>query len=62
MFSTYGSMTDEQLVERYSGQPRQSVSGIRTRRKELVDMGAIRDTGTRALMKTNRKAIVWTLA
>lgn len=61
-FGKHGPMTDEQLVERYSGEPKQSPSGLRTRRHELVELGEITFTGKRVRMKTNRLAQVWALA
>ena len=39
--------------------PRVSVSGFRTRLSELVRAGYVKDSGTRALMSTGRRAIVW---
>ena len=39
--------------------PDQSDSGIRTRRKELVERGLIEDSGMRVKMPSGRKAIVW---
>jgi hypothetical protein len=39
--------------------PRQSESGIRTRRAELVARGLVRDTGRRTTTPSGRKAIVW---
>jgi len=62
--------TDYELVRIYfdtarqwpSSFPHQSESGIRTRRKELVDMGKIVDSGERAKLPSGRKAVIWTLA
>jgi hypothetical protein len=36
-----------------------SVSGARTRRKELVDMNLVRDSGKRRKTRSGRNAIVW---
>lgn len=59
-------VTDTDLVlayQRWCSQsefpPRQSESGIRTRRKELVDAGLVRDTGRRERLPSGRQAIVW---
>ena len=55
-------MTDEQLVRWYGRQqrqPLQSASGLRTRRRELVDAGYLTDTGERARMASGRSAVVW---
>ena len=56
-----GEMTDERLIACYEtfDLPKQSPSGIRTRRHELVAMGLVRDTGERRKMSTGRMAIVW---
>lgn len=70
VFRLYYPMTDEELVERYealqrvtgSELPKQSRSGMRTRRAELVRRGNIVNTGRKATMSTGRKAIVWGLA
>lgn len=56
-----GPLTDEQIARRYCG-PRQSPSGLRTRRKELVDMGLVRDSGVKERMETGRLAVVWEVA
>lgn len=37
----------------------QSESGLRTRTKELVRMGLVRDSGDRRLTKSSRKCVVW---
>lgn len=64
-----GPATDEKLVsdycslaDRWDHIPPQSPSGIRTRRHELVGMGKIRDTGTRAALHSGRNATVWAVA
>lgn len=69
VFRQHGSMTDEELIDRYSepssvriAWPVQSESGLRTRRSELVRRGELQDTGEKLVMSTGRKAIVWGLA
>lgn len=60
-------MTDEQLVGAYRRAaeaervPPQSVSGIRTRRRELTDAGLLVDTEERETTRSGRKAILWGL-
>lgn len=62
-----GPMTDEELIGMYGGWcnvtdlPRQSDSGIRTRRKELERLGFLRDAG-RKRTASGRAAIVWMVA
>lgn len=60
----HGPLTDEQLCQRIADVERQpvSVSGIRTRRSELVTAGRVIDTGRRQPTLTGRSAIVWSLA
>jgi hypothetical protein len=54
------SWVDEELVEALLAKgSRQSPSGIRTRRRELVDLGEIVDTGRKRRGKTGRWMIVW---
>lgn len=61
----FGPSTDERLVENYQAGaalgrvPRQSESGIRTRRKELTEAGLVRDSGDRAILRSGRSAIIW---
>lgn len=59
LFRSHGPMTDEEARERYHG--RQSLSGFRTRRKELTDKGFIREVG-RKPGRTGRRMIVWEAA
>jgi len=40
----------------------QSESGLRTRRKELVDKGLVKDSGQKAKLPSGRRGIIWTLA
>ena len=56
MLRRWGPMTDTTLVHLMSGM---SPSGIRTRRRELVDMGLVHDTDARVTLASGRKAIVW---
>lgn len=39
---------------------RQSPSGLRTRRAELVALGSVGDSGKRVKLSTGRKSIIWT--
>jgi hypothetical protein len=67
IFERQGAMTDEQLAKEYDHRftwepslfPRQSPSGLRTRRKELTDAGLLRDSGIRRKLYSGRLAIVW---
>ena len=60
----HGPLTDEQLCQRIADVERKpvSVSGIRTRRSELVTAGRVIDTGRRQPTLTGRSAIVWSVA
>lgn len=58
--------TDEELIGAYNETqarslryPYQSESGIRTRRKELVDLGLVRFSGTKRILRSGRLAQVW---
>lgn len=55
----HGAMCDADLVARYDGEPQQSPSGLRTRRKELERRGLVVDTGTQTLLPSGRWATVW---
>jgi hypothetical protein len=55
-----GPMTDETLVAVVEERElRLSPSGARTRRKELVDLGLVEDSGGRVRTGSGRAAIVW---
>lgn len=60
-----GPVTDAALVHLYEarisvgGSLPQSPSGIRTRRRELVELGKVRDTGARVRLPSGRLAAVW---
>jgi len=63
MFQRFGPMYDQSLVQQYQdhgeGYPQQSESGIRTRRRELVDQGVLEDSGEKVVLQSGRKSIVW---
>lgn len=46
-------------ARRWRWLPQQSVSGLRTRRRELVDAGHVVDTGERVRLDSGRLAKVW---
>jgi len=60
--------TDQKAARHYelrrkrAGWPSQSASGLRTRRKELVDAGFLGDSGQRETLESGRKSIVWRVA
>ena len=60
----HGPLTDEQLCQRIAEVERKpvSVSGVRTRRSELVTAGRVVDSGERRQTTTGRQAIVWSMA
>ena len=66
-FQYYGPMTDEQLRDAYEARqrhyrwPEHGASGLRTRRSELVRMGALQDSGKKRRMRTGRLAVLWEL-
>lgn len=59
-FLQHGPMHDEQLANLYTG-PRQSVSGLRTRRHELAELGLLSATGDLAKTTYGRDTAVWGL-
>jgi len=63
LFRRYGPMADGDLLL-YADKEgvRQSPSGLRTRRKELVVRGRLRDTGQRVRLESGRRSIVWGIA
>ena len=60
-----GPLTDPQIAEYYyervadGSAPMHSESGLRTRRKELVDMGKISPAAWKEKLSTGRYATVW---
>lgn len=68
LMTLIGDGTDEYIVFQYDllrnlyAWPRQSQSGIRTRRNELTNAGIITDSGRRAPTVSGRLAIVWEIA
>jgi hypothetical protein len=61
-----GGLTDEQMVVHYQDSrrghpevPAQTESGLRTRRKELVDAGLVVDTGEKRKTAAGRATKVW---
>lgn len=62
-FLENGPMHDEQLVSVYTARctPRQSTSGLRTRRHELAELGLLSATGDLAQTTYGRDSAVWGL-
>ena len=61
LLADHDGLTDEDIARLYVG-PRQSPSGLRTRRRELVDMGLVVDSGRRGVTVSGRSTIVWEVA
>lgn len=57
----FGPMTDQQIRSTYLQVYDDPISdsGLRTRRRELVDAEYVRDTGRRARLASGRNGIVW---
>ena len=55
-------MVDDELIMAANSKAagrRMSVSGIRTRRSELVQLGLVRDSGKRKRLPSGRLSIIW---
>ena len=61
MLAEYGPMTDYELTRLYAkaGLIRQSPSGVRSRRAELVKQGLVEWTGDKVVLPSGRRAMVW---
>lgn len=59
-FRHKNAMTDEELINQVAELNfKLSPSGCRSRRKELVDLEILRDSGVRAKTAHNRQTVVW---
>lgn len=58
----HGPMTDEEIAERIRSERKQSPSGLRTRRSELVDLHMVTYAGYKRPTKSGRKSRVWKAA
>lgn len=62
ILGAHGPLTDEEIAGYAAARGSlTSPSGLRTRRAELVDRGAVVDTGQRRLTQAGRRTIVWGL-
>lgn len=60
LFTTRGDMSDEGLLQAaQEAGVKQSESGLRTRRSELVGLGLLVDTGARTRTVNDRQTVVW---
>jgi hypothetical protein len=65
LFRICGHMCDEEIAAHYEEYreafefPRQSPSGLRTRRSELVDLGLVVNSGQVRRTSSGRRTIVW---
>jgi hypothetical protein len=61
----FGPLHNDGLVDRYNKEkeymmlPVQTDQSIRSRRSELTDMGFVVDTGSKAILDSGRRAIIW---
>lgn len=56
----FGPCSDEQIADHAATEGvMQSPSGMRTRRRELVDLGFVIDSGERTRTEAGRNTIVW---
>lgn len=67
-FRRFGAMCDTEFLSCYRRHqeeyawPKQSDSGLRSRRDELVDGGLMKDSGEKAPLLSGRQSIVWEVA
>lgn len=62
-FRVRNSMTDEELIDQVAILGlKLSPSGCRSRRKELVELGILRDSGVRSKTAHKRSTTVWEVA
>lgn len=69
LLAVYGPQCDEQIAELWRDAerddpkwPRVSPSGLRTRRRELVDAGLVVDSGRETRTRSGRRTVLWQLA
>lgn len=63
LFVEFGRMHDQLMIERADDAgSKQSPSGLRTRRSELVTKKKLRATSERVILPSRRGSIVWALA
>lgn len=61
-FRVRNNMTDDELIAQVVALGlKLSPSGCRSRRKELVELGLLRDSGVKAKTASGRQTIVWEL-
>jgi hypothetical protein len=62
VFQAHGSLTQHAAIEKFVEMfGKRADSTIRTRVKELVDAGLLKDSGWTATVAGGKRAIVWTL-
>lgn len=60
VFVAMEALTDEEVAAYYVG-PKQSPSGLRTRRAELVKLGYLKDSGRRTLNALGNNVTIWAI-